>query len=146
MIQNRLAPLFQAVGGANFEQLVTTLRTAQIYDNVIISYVGSMNRPDLTAEMADLLLRLEGIQWVICMGTYKGSLVLAVRTRSRRGGAGALVQEMVGDRGLAGGHGAMAGGQVPLEQDPPEALAQQLGKRALQHLEIAPQTIGKPLL
>jgi nanoRNase/pAp phosphatase (c-di-AMP/oligoRNAs hydrolase) len=129
-----------------FEKLATTLQTAQIYDNVIISYVDSMNRPDLAAEMADLLLRLEGIQWVICMGTYEDNLILAVRTRSRRGGAGALAQGIVGDRGSAGGHGTMAGGQVPLEQDPPEALAQQLRKRALQHLKIAPQTIAKPLL
>jgi nanoRNase/pAp phosphatase (c-di-AMP/oligoRNAs hydrolase) len=128
-----------------FEQLVTTLQTAQIYDNVIISYVGSMNRPDLASEMADLLLRLEGIEWVICMGTYKDNLILTVRTRGRRGGAGALAQKIVGDRGSAGGHGTMAGGQVTLQQDSPEALAQQLGKRALQHLKIAPQTMGRPL-
>ena len=128
-----------------FEKLATTLQAAQIYDNVIISYVDSMNRPDLAAEMADLLLRLEGIEWVICMGTYEDNLILAVRTRSRWGGAETLAQGIVGDRGSAGGHGAMAGGQVPLEQDPPEALAQQLGKRTLQYLKIAPQTMGKPL-
>ncbi len=129
-----------------FEKLVTTLQAAQIYDHVIISYVGSMNRPDLAAEMADLLLRLEGIQWVICMGTYTDTLILALRTKSRRGGAGTLAQKMVGDRGSAGGHGTMAGGQVPLKQDAPEVLVQQFSQRALQHLKIAPQTIGKPIV
>ena len=129
-----------------FEKLVTAVQAAQIYDHVIVSYVDSMSRPDLAAEMADLLLRLQGIEWVICMGTYEDNLILAVRTRSRWGGAGTLAQEIVSDRGSAGGHGTMAGGQVPLEQDPPEALAQQLGKRALQHLKIPPETIAKPLL
>jgi nanoRNase/pAp phosphatase (c-di-AMP/oligoRNAs hydrolase) len=128
-----------------FERLVATLQTAQVYDDVVISYVGSMNRPDLAAEMADLLLRLEGIQWALCMGVYKGNLILAVRTSSRRGGAGALAQEIVGDRGSAGGHGTMAGGQAPLRQDPPETLARQFSKRALHHLKIAPQTSGRPL-
>jgi nanoRNase/pAp phosphatase (c-di-AMP/oligoRNAs hydrolase) len=129
-----------------FERLVGTLQTARVYDGVVISYAGLMSRPDLAAEMADLLMRLEGTRWVICMGTYRDDLILAVRTRSRRGGAGQLAQEIVGDRGTAGGHGTMAGGQIPLDRDVPEALVQQLSRRALQHLRIAPDVTGRPLI
>ena len=75
-----------------------------------------------------------------------GDLILAVRTRSRRGDAGRLAQQVVGDRGTAGGHGVMAGGQVPLEGEEPEALAQQIGRRALQYLKVAPETAGRPLI
>jgi nanoRNase/pAp phosphatase (c-di-AMP/oligoRNAs hydrolase) len=128
-----------------FERLVGTVQTARVYDGVVISYVGLMSRPDLAAEMADILMRLEGTRWVICMGAYRDDLILAVRTRSRRGGAGQLAQRIVGDRGTAGGHGAMAGGQVSLDGDNPDVLAQQFSKRALQHLRIAPDVTGRPL-
>lgn len=129
-----------------FERLVATLQTARVYDGVVISYVGLMSRPDLAAEMADLLLRLEGTRWVICMGAYRDDLILAVRTWSRRGGAGQLAQEIVKDRGTAGGHGTMAGGQISLDRDIPEALVQQFSKRALQYLKIAPDVTGRPLI
>jgi nanoRNase/pAp phosphatase (c-di-AMP/oligoRNAs hydrolase) len=129
-----------------FQRLDASLHSALVYDSVVISYVGAMRRPDLAAEMADLLLRLEGIQWVVCMGHYEDDLILAVRTRSRRGGAGDLVQEIVGDLGTAGGHGAMAGGDVALRGQEPEQLAQQFSRRILQHLQIPPGTVGKPLL
>jgi nanoRNase/pAp phosphatase (c-di-AMP/oligoRNAs hydrolase) len=129
-----------------FERLAGTLQTARMYEGVVISYVGPMSRPDLAAEMADLLMRLEGTRWVICMGAYRDDLILAVRTWNRRGGAGQLAQEIVGDRGTAGGHGTMAGGQVPLGTDIPEALVQQFSKRALQHLTISPDMAGRPLI
>jgi nanoRNase/pAp phosphatase (c-di-AMP/oligoRNAs hydrolase) len=129
-----------------FQALDATLHTARVYDDVIISYVGPMKRPDLAAEMADLLLRLEGIRWVICLGAYNDDLVLAVRTRSRRGGAGQLAQDIVGERGTAGGHGAMAGGQIPLGGELAEQSARQLGRRALDLLNVATETVGRSLI
>lgn len=129
-----------------FQKLDSALHAARVYQDVLISYVGPVRHPDLAAEMADLLLRLRGTQWVICMGVYKGELILAVRTRSRRNGAGELVRTVVGNQGTAGGHGVMAGGHVPLRGQNPEQVAWQLGERALRHLKVPPQTPGKPLM
>jgi nanoRNase/pAp phosphatase (c-di-AMP/oligoRNAs hydrolase) len=129
-----------------FQKLDANLHAAHVYDGVVISYMGPMRRPDLAAEMADLLLRLQGIRWVICMGMYKDHLLLAVRTRSRRGGAEQLVQEVVGDRGTAGGHGTMAGGQVHPQGEDPERVALQLSQRALQYLQVLPEIEGQPLI
>ena len=129
-----------------FKSFAATLQAARAYDGVVISYLGSMAYPDLAAEMADILSRLEGTRWVICMGAYKGDLILAVRTRSRRGGAGQLVREVVGARGTAGGHGTKAGGQVPLQGEDQGEVARQLGQRALQHLKVPPEVVGKPLI
>jgi nanoRNase/pAp phosphatase (c-di-AMP/oligoRNAs hydrolase) len=128
-----------------FRRLDAALHAARIYDNIILSYIGAMQRPDLAAEMADLLMRLKGVQWVICMGVHKNELILAVRTISRRGGAGQVVQAIVGDEGTAGGHGNMAGGQIPLRGADPEQLAHTLGERALHHLKVA-ETTGRPLM
>lgn len=129
-----------------FRRLSAVLQSARVYDEVVISYVGAMSRPDMAAEMADLLLRLKGARWVICIGAYKRDLILAVRSRSRQSGAGQLAQDIVGDQGSAGGHGTMAGGQIPLGDAVPEQLAQQLGQRALALLKVAPETVGKPLI
>jgi nanoRNase/pAp phosphatase (c-di-AMP/oligoRNAs hydrolase) len=142
-----LAEIEQAqVPAEYFRKLNTTLHAAHVYDGVVISYMGSMTHPDLTAEMADILLRLKGTQWVVCTGIYNDDLILAVRTRSRRGGAERLVQAIVGDQGTAGGHGTMAGGRVPLRDGDPEQMALQLGQRALQYLKVAPEMAGTPLI
>jgi nanoRNase/pAp phosphatase (c-di-AMP/oligoRNAs hydrolase) len=129
-----------------FKSFDTALRAARVFGEAIISYLGIMVYPDLAAEMADMLLRLEGSKWVICTGVYQDELILAVRTRNRQGGAGQLAQAMVGDQGLAGGHGAMAGGHVPLNGKEPKQLAHRLGRRALHHLNISPETKGLRLI
>ena len=43
-----------------FKSFATTIQAARAYDGVVISYVGPMGYPDLAAEMADILSRLEG--------------------------------------------------------------------------------------
>jgi nanoRNase/pAp phosphatase (c-di-AMP/oligoRNAs hydrolase) len=129
-----------------FKSFAGTLRAARIYDQVIISYIGSMAYPDLAAEMANVLLRLEGCEWVICIGIYEDELVLAVRTRNREGGAGRLAQTLVGNQGMAGGHGAMASGHLPLAGREPKRLASRIRHRALQHLGVSPEMRGKSLV
>ncbi len=129
-----------------FRSFVTALQATRLYDDVAISYVGPMGYPDLAAELADLLLRLKGICWVICMGVYKDELILAIRTRSPRDKAGSLALRVVGDLGSAGGHGVMAGGQILLDGRAAEELAADLSRRALRYLKEAPDIPGKPLL
>lgn len=128
-----------------FKSFDAALRAARVYDGVVISYIEAMAYPDLAAELADLLLRLKGTRWVICMGVHKDSLILAVRTRKQRG-AGQLVRDIVGNQGSAGGHTNMAGGYIPLKGQDPEALALQLRQRVLEYLEIPPGTTGRPLI
>ena len=129
-----------------FKGLVSALRSARVYaDRLMISTIEEMQRPDLPAEMADLLLRLKGVQWVICMGVYDDEMMLSVRTNDEEG-AGRLIQEIVGDLGSAGGHGAMAAGQVPLKGQNPGVLFHRLKRRALEQLSIEPDASGKTLI
>jgi len=134
------------VPGDYFKGLVGALRAARVYNNVVVSYVGPMDRPDLAAEMADLLLRLKGARWSICLGAYKDSIVLAVRTLNRQGHAEQLVSRVVGDRGTAGGHGRMAGGHVRLEGAEPKPVARQIIRRVLHYLHVPPDTPPQRLL
>jgi nanoRNase/pAp phosphatase (c-di-AMP/oligoRNAs hydrolase) len=128
-----------------FKGLAGALQAARIYDELVVSDLGEMERPDLAAEMADLLLRLESVVWVICMGTYGGEMILSVRTNSREG-AEAFIQAVVGDFGSAGGHGSMSAGQIPLQDRDPEILGRRLKRRALERLGIDPHSPGKLLI
>ncbi len=129
-----------------FRSFDVTLQTALIYDGVIIAYLGRMDYPDLAAEMADFLLRLETAEWVVCIGLYEDTLSFSARTRSRLGGAEQLVQAMSSGDGTAGGHGTMAGGQVALEARDAEQVTHLLSQRALQHLGVPSEMAGKPLI
>jgi nanoRNase/pAp phosphatase (c-di-AMP/oligoRNAs hydrolase) len=129
-----------------FKGFDAALHAARIYTDVVISYMGSIEYPDLTAELADLLLRLERAQWVICMGVYEQVLILSVRTRIRHGRAGQLIRTIVEEKGTCGGHGTIAGGQIPLKGQDSEQLANHLSRRALQHLKISPEGVGRSLI
>jgi len=123
-----------------FQSLASALQAARVYQDAVTAFIGTMQYPDLAAEIADLLLRLEGMQWVICLGMYKDHLILAVRSRHRRGGAGTFAQAIIAGEGTAGGHGTMAGGQIPLHGADPAELAKQLIENGLRYLNIAPET------
>jgi nanoRNase/pAp phosphatase (c-di-AMP/oligoRNAs hydrolase) len=133
------------VPNAYFQGLVTALQATRRHDDILVSYLGPMDYPDQAAEVADFVLRLQGIRWVLSMGTHDGEMILSVRTR-RRSGAARLVQAIVGDRGMAGGHGALAGGQIPLEGEEPARLARELTGLALRHLGAESPAEGEPIV
>jgi nanoRNase/pAp phosphatase (c-di-AMP/oligoRNAs hydrolase) len=124
-----------------FQVLVAALRAARRYDHLLVAYVNQMDYPDLVAELADLLLRLEGIRWALCMGVYDEILMLSVRTRLAEGAA-QLIRSIVGPQGTAGGHGSLAGGQISLEGADPDQLARTVTQRALYHLGITADKLG----
>jgi hypothetical protein len=137
---------YAQVPASYFKSFGATLKAARVYDGVVIAYVGPMAYPDLTAEMARLLLRLEESRWVVCMGLYQEMLILSVRTQSPTDGADQVVQAIVGDDGTAGGHGPMAGGQVPLKGKDAEPVVRLLRKRALRVLQVPPEVKGERLI
>ncbi|MFW6097601.1 MAG: DHH family phosphoesterase [Chloroflexota bacterium] len=130
---------------AYFQSINTTLEAARVYEDVLIADVGVMAYPDLVAELADWLLRLQGVDWVVCMGVYRNSLRLAVRTRHHEGGAGHMVQKIVAADGIAGGHGTMAGGQVALNGLAASTVSARLRRRILSYFGI-PATAGRRLM
>lgn len=133
------------VPASYFKSFVTAIQAARVYGQVVLAYIGAMSYPDQAAEIADLLSRLEGVQWVMCMGAYNDTLILAVRSRSRHTGAGQLVRAVVGDLGMAGGHGTMAGGQVPLHGADPAIMAERLSQAMMAHLKVPPAMPGVAL-
>jgi nanoRNase/pAp phosphatase (c-di-AMP/oligoRNAs hydrolase) len=95
-----------------FATINSALEGTRIYDKLLIANLREIIVPELVAEMADFLLRLEGIETVLCMGHYNDGMVLSLRTLRHDINAGEIIRLLVAGRGAAGGHGMMAGGRV----------------------------------
>jgi nanoRNase/pAp phosphatase (c-di-AMP/oligoRNAs hydrolase) len=108
------------------------LQAAQVYARSVVADIGPMHRPDLAAEIADLLIRLEEARAVLCLGLHEETLYLSIRTKPTSQDAGLLVQQVIVDPGKAGGHGTMAGGQVPLSGQEVTRLSEAIVSRFLQ--------------
>ncbi len=116
---------------AYFQAFSQGLHAAQVYDQSIVANLGTMHRPDLAAEMADLLVRLDSARAVLCLGIHDQTLHLSIRTEAMGQDAGLLVQQVIVSPGKAGGHGTMAGGQVPLAGQDVDDLVQEIVRRFL---------------
>ncbi|HWR98640.1 MAG TPA: DHH family phosphoesterase [Candidatus Methanoperedens sp.] len=131
-----------------FAVLDRALHRAVSYRNVIGSRLGEVESPDSVAEIADFLLAHERMGWSIATGRHRGQLHVSLRAIRGRG-AGRLLREMLRERGTAGGHGRMAGGQIDLAGLTPfeaEALEEELLARLLNLLGFHGRAEFRPLL
>jgi nanoRNase/pAp phosphatase (c-di-AMP/oligoRNAs hydrolase) len=120
------------------------MRNARVYGKAIIAYLGNMHRSDLSAELADLLFRYESVHAALCCGVYKQDLHFSIRTGLVDQDAGLLVQNVIFSPGNAGGHGIMAGGQIPLNGEDVNSIVLKLERRFLG--SVGESDISRPLL
>lgn len=96
-----------------FVTLSRALHHSMVYKNAIATTLGEIQNPDFVPFIADFMLRVERINWAICIGRYKDRLVVSIRTTNVKGNAGMFLRRLFGKKGTAGGHGMIAGGQIP---------------------------------
>lgn len=96
-----------------FVTLSRALHHSMVYKNALSTTLGEVQNPDFVPFIADFMLRVERINWAICVGRYKDRLVVSIRTTNVKGNAGTFLRHLIGKRGTAGGHGMIAGGQIP---------------------------------
>ncbi|MFC1833704.1 bifunctional oligoribonuclease/PAP phosphatase NrnA [Thermodesulfobacteriota bacterium] len=99
----------------HFVDFHRALSRATLYRDVAVSDLGRVCSESIVPEIADLLLRIEGVCWSCSMGRTKDLLLISVRSTSRTYAAGDVMGRLVGRKGSAGGHKEMAGGQIPLD-------------------------------
>lgn len=95
-----------------FLTISKALENTRIYNGILVTNLLDISFPEIVAEMADFFLRLEGVEVVLCMGRYNNEMILSIRTNRQDMNAGVLITRLVEGRGLAGGHGMMAGGKI----------------------------------
>jgi hypothetical protein len=86
--------------------------------------------------------------WSVVTGRHGGQLYISLRAIRGRG-AGRILRELLRDRGTAGGHGRMAGGQVDIAGLTPfevEALEEELLGRTLALIGFCGRAEFRPLL
>jgi nanoRNase/pAp phosphatase (c-di-AMP/oligoRNAs hydrolase) len=89
------------------------IQSAMIYERAIVSVLGLIRYPDMVAEMADFLLRLDEVDWAAAIGKYEDFLYVSLRTTNRDVNAGEILQRVLGSD-HAGGHDMIAGGRIAL--------------------------------
>jgi nanoRNase/pAp phosphatase (c-di-AMP/oligoRNAs hydrolase) len=96
-----------------FAMIDRAIDGTRIYGEVAVTLLGSVQTPDMVAQFADLIVRLEGIGWALAIGRYGADLVLSIRTNHPNANAGNVIRKIVGTEGAAGGHDMIAGGRIP---------------------------------
>jgi nanoRNase/pAp phosphatase (c-di-AMP/oligoRNAs hydrolase) len=117
-----------------FRAFQLAIENARVHGRTVLTDLDRVESPDIVAEIADFLLRLEGADWAVCIGRYGDDMVLSLRTSDPDAHAGQVIRRIVGDLGRAGGHGMMAGGKVPLRENSYAAVAKDVRARLLEEL------------
>lgn len=107
-----------------FTTLVRTLNNAYIYRQLICVHIGEVHTVEMVSEMADFLLRHEGISWCLCTGRFRDNLYLSLRTSNRKASAHRLLQKLISNPDNAGGHDLMAGGYIAVANLKKEAIVE----------------------
>lgn len=118
---------------------------AEVAGNVLITELGNVGSADMVAEIADFLLRLQGAEWSIAMGRHENTLTVSVRTTDPYAHAGRLIREAVRGLGTAGGHGTMAGGQIPVTDKNEREVTDRMRTALLEVIGVGEET-PEPLL
>jgi nanoRNase/pAp phosphatase (c-di-AMP/oligoRNAs hydrolase) len=109
LAQIETAPLTRAY----FGDLVLALQSAVHYGDAVFCLLPRARGPEIVGEVADLLIRCEGIRRVFCGALVAGDLVVSVRTETGGRNAARLLRKTLEGIGWGGGHRHRAGGKVP---------------------------------
>lgn len=104
------APLARAY----YADLLLAMENAFVYDDALLCFLPRAHGPEIVGEVADLLIRCEGINRVMCGAVIGGDALFSVRTTDVGGDACALVDKALAGLGHGGGHKHRAGGKLAL--------------------------------
>jgi len=96
-----------------YADLVAALREAILYDDTAFCLLRRAAGPEIVGEIADLLVRCQGVRNVFCAAVCDEDLVISVRTDTHGDDAADLLRETLAGQGSCGGHAHRAGGKIP---------------------------------
>ncbi len=143
--KRRLAKIENArVPAGYFRVFRDAIEHADIIGKLVICDLGEVTYPDLAAEVADFLLRLEQVQWSAAIGRHGNRLYVSLRTTDRDANAGEVLRKVLGSNS-AGGHGMIAGGSIRADAGKASKAVQRMKERLIRHLGFADKE-PRPLL
>lgn len=108
----RHAPLMRAY----YVRLQEALARARLLRDVAWTHLSAVEQPEMAAEVADLLLRMEGVRWSFCTAEQPGRLFVSIRSSRRGARCSRILRSAIGRQGAAGGHDQMAAGYLAVGQ------------------------------
>jgi hypothetical protein len=111
--------------------------------------VDELPQPEQAAEVVDVMIRFEKVDWAVCGGVCGDKLILSVRSTIEHAQAGEILRQVVGKLGRAGGHDRRAGGCIKLTSTAPSAIEElqsELRRRFLKAFKIDEDTRGQRLV
>jgi nanoRNase/pAp phosphatase (c-di-AMP/oligoRNAs hydrolase) len=104
----RHAPLPRAY----FGHLQEAIERAKQAGPVVFTYLENVEQPEIVAEIADLLMRMEGVRWSFCTANFNDGVYVSLRSNQRGAQCSRLLRSTMGANGSAGGHMHMAAGYL----------------------------------
>lgn len=102
---------------AYYGYLAEAVTNAQTYGRVAWTHLASVKQPEIVAETADLLLRMERIMWAFCTGFIDDRLIISIRGEAASLHCGRLLRSLIGrSEGSAGGHEQAAAGFIDVSR------------------------------
>jgi nanoRNase/pAp phosphatase (c-di-AMP/oligoRNAs hydrolase) len=80
--------------------------------NVIYAHVGPVPYADVCVQVADFLIRVQGVHWALVTGVVERKLIIVFRSDGIKKNAGKLAQLAFGEIGSAGGHATMGRAEI----------------------------------
>lgn len=105
-----------------YRALRAALNNIRIFGDVVLCSLGRLGSPEMVAEVADLLLRMESKKFVYCGGLVGQSFHVSVRCEPGERDAWFLIRDALRGEGSYGGHGTVAGGFITVPDDEPRTL------------------------
>jgi nanoRNase/pAp phosphatase (c-di-AMP/oligoRNAs hydrolase) len=103
---------YSPVARSHFGLLVRAIGDATIHGRAVVSVIQRLPDDSIVAQVADLLVRLQDTDYAVCIAATRSEVVFSVRTVN--GDATDFAKVLAGSEGTSGGHGSIAGGQIPL--------------------------------
>jgi nanoRNase/pAp phosphatase (c-di-AMP/oligoRNAs hydrolase) len=96
-----------------FGDLLLALQSTFIYEGAALCFLPRAAGAEIVGEVADMLIRCEDIDRVLCGAIVGEDLLLSARTQRGFGSAVNLLSKTLDGLGGAGGHAHRAGGKIP---------------------------------
>jgi nanoRNase/pAp phosphatase (c-di-AMP/oligoRNAs hydrolase) len=95
-----------------YADLFLAMENTFVYEDAAICFLPQADSPEIVGEVADLLIRCEEVNKVLCGAAIEKAVLVSIRTTSKGGDASNLLQKTLGEMGHGGGHRHRAGGKV----------------------------------
>jgi nanoRNase/pAp phosphatase (c-di-AMP/oligoRNAs hydrolase) len=131
-----------------FSAFHKAIENSRVFGEFLVFNLQKIDNPDLVAELADFLLREQGVRYVFGMGYFNGTQILSMRSENPEARLGLVLQQVIAGIGTAGGHGMIAGGQVrdvAEDEESQQKLEELLIQRLFQSFDLEP-TKGESLI